>query len=208
MQGPPTPAFGQVFYPTSPLPLTVRIPLSNGCTVVVARLDSDADVAAFGLRRFAARGSFVSQCDKLREELSVRPVDELRVLLLHHSSIVRGVPSYLLRITRQSYRELVKLIRNCGIAIVLTGHHHWPDWARPVSRPEVVEARCGTTTSRDFFNDTRDTGGILCHNSLLVHRLFQEGRGIVWKAEVQSRREPEDPFRAVDEIDFGMLWSR
>lgn len=207
MQGSETPAFGR-FFPQRPL-LPVRIPLRNGCTVVIAGLDSDADVPPGGVKRFAARGSFESQCDAVEAQLRARPDDELRVLLVHHSSITAGVPRYKLRIDRRSRRALASLVQDTGIAIVLTGHQHWPDYARPVDDPAVVEARCGTTTCRDFFPGSRTTEGKLYHNGLLVHRLFEdEGGGIVWKTEVRARREWADPFEVSQTVSFGRLWVR
>lgn len=213
MLGQPTSNFSSVF--NLPFPKSnVRISLGNGlCTLVLAQIDSDAEVGTWSKDRLLARGSFVQQCWTLGTFLGPPEPNELRALIVHHSTIERGDPSLTLKINSVSLNALKTLVAYTGIKIVLTGHWHFSDFQAPSSlspSPDILEARCGTTTVRDYF-----AGKALYRNSALVHRLSSDGTRIHWITEFWLRpllftTNPKLPvgsrFERGDTIDFGFVW--
>jgi hypothetical protein len=209
MIGASTPGLSRTF-DQLPIPLLhIPLPMTPQCTLVVAGLNSDADVGSRKIPRFFARGSFVTQCGAVFAMLGARRPDQLRVLLVHHSAIEVGVSRFQLRMEPESRRRLAETVQKTGIAMVLTGHQHWVDYARPEDDPAVVirEARCGTTTARDYFEPGSGRSDRLRRNTALIHRLFADDRGgIRWETEVHARRNDVGPFDRVETINFGRVW--
>ena len=209
MMGAPTPDFGPAFH--VPYPKSgVRIPLGGMCSLVLAQIDSDDEVGHWSKDRLLARGSFVQQCLVLEAQLGSSLPNELRVLVVHHSTIDRGDPSSKLKVDAVSLQALQRLVASSGIKVVLTGHWHFYDFLHS-SLYAIHEARCGTTTVRDYFNGRR-----LYPNGALVHRLSHDGTKINWATEVWLRplllttTNPRVPvgsrFEYNERIDFGTVW--
>ena len=151
--GGPTRALAKMF--SNPLPLVTRQIGSAGHKLTFLRINTDADVHAWGQKRWRAVGSFVSQLKWLSSQLSDPGEKEIRVLLLHHSRAHRGP---FLEMDGPSRDELADFIVNKGIAVLLSGHIHEPPLvalATAVDKDgksaQYLEARCGTTTQMTSF---------------------------------------------------------
>lgn len=207
MLGPPHGRVTRVF---GLLPLEpIAIPLTSSCRLVVAGLNSDADVGARSIPRLFARGSFETQCGAVLAQLGLRRPGELRVLLVHHSAINAGTPAFRLRMEPTSRAHLAATFVQAGIAMVLTGHQHTVDWARQEDDPavDIREARCGTTTARDYFAPGQGSISRRWRNTAMIHRLFDDEQGgICWDTEVRARLNPAGPFEPVHTIRFGRVW--
>lgn len=198
MLGGPTAALANHFPPPMP---SARVPLAGGRHLLVVRLDSDSGVQPTSVKRLAARGSCVAECVQLAATLGPLPADEVRVLLIHHSTLARG---YALGIDRATRTALDALVSACGIKVLLTGHHHTAAYGQH-SGGVAVEARCGTTTQRDFFPRSwlfaRALGALrlrsLPLNAVLVHRLDDKNGRFWWQTDVFERKlgDPAGPFR-------------
>ena len=203
MLGPSTPGLSRTFTKMPISPVRIPLAMTPPCTLVIAGLNTDADVGNRKVPRFFARGSFVTQCGAVFATLGPRKPDELRILLVHHSAIEEGVHRFMLRMEPASRAALAATVQKAGIAMVLSGHQHWVDYARPEDDPSVVirEARCGTTTARDYGHAglKRDTA--------LIHRLFDDKLGgIRWEMEVRARRNDVGHFEPVEKVNFGRVW--
>ena len=108
------------------------IPLAQGFKLRVIGIDGDADATALSQWRLTASGCFRSQIEALSTIVPAREPGEIRVLLLHHSfqeTPPRWSPKSLLRrICPLSRRSFAKCVTELGVAVVLTGHHHY--WYR------------------------------------------------------------------------------
>jgi 3',5'-cyclic AMP phosphodiesterase CpdA len=190
-------------------------------------VNTDADVWAWGPERVLARGSFHTQLRRLKGGLAaLGPTDpyEVRIMLLHHSLAYRSKSRLgTLEINEVSRRRLLQLLGEFDIRVILTGHTHTVDVRRHyVLSPErrrpmpFLEACCGTTTQLndvpskwprfpservEFFPDRK-----LASNFLLVHRLFAEPRGIVWKTESWQRGR-ENGFVRAEGNEAGEPWA-
>ena len=196
--GGPTQALRQMFSTTF-APITVPLG-SAGHELTFLRINTDADVSAWGHRRVRAQGSFVSQINWLKKQLPAAPAQkEIRIILLHHSVAHRGVT---LQIDNQSREALLDFIVNYGVAVVLSGHIHEPPLVKKStavdrtgnSSAEYLESRCGTTTQKNLFHVPyywRNTLSQLrikprghWSNTLLVHRITEDGGEIFWESEL------------------------
>jgi 3',5'-cyclic AMP phosphodiesterase CpdA len=214
--GDPTPALPFTF-PDVPgivtLPLTGRDPRK----VVLFVIDSEADVNPWGIHRIAARGDFVSQLDALRTwSLPPTAGDEIRVMLLHHTPLVKG--RFVDRIRRRSQRALDNFIEDHDICMLLNGHVHEP-LAETTSmssgdRTWSMGIVCaGTTTQRD---EPPSAWGLSLAeverfrlNTLAVHRIMGDVDGsLFWTVEFELRTEKG--FRPVKEPDIPpiQVWPR
>jgi len=215
--GGPTQALGQMFSNTF-APVTVRLGSSHELTIL--RINTDADVSAWGHLRWRAQGSFVSQINWLRSQLSGPPrKNEIRVLPLHHSVAHRGV---FLQIDNQSRAELLDFIVNYGVAVLLSGHIHEPPLVKLATAvdkngnsADYLEARCGTTTQKNLFHvpwywrNTLANLGIQKRshwsNTLLVHRITEDQGEIFWESKLflQGRDyfEPAKPSHLYCMVD-------
>jgi hypothetical protein len=205
--GGPTSEFAKAFPSTYPRS-KVTFELGSGCNLRIAEIDSD-DETRGPLKKLLAQGSFVQQCRQLKLQLRTPSAEELRVLVIHHSSIDRQPSSSTLKIDPESLEALRDLVATTGIRIVLSGHWHYYDFRSRVSG-DIPEARCGTTTVHDYFNGQR-----LYPNCALVHRVTDEGGALRWSTEVWLRpiifeADGQVPgfsrFEYQETIDFGLVW--
>lgn len=196
------------------------ISLKTGVDLVIARIDSDADVRPNfpGHSRLLARGNFVTQLRRLETMWQGASSGEIRVLLLHHS---RMNTRHVLGMSSSSRRALDSLIARCEVSVLLTGHTHVPRGAfwranHSTATWDVVEARCGTTTQRDVLPLGYAPGPApLEPNSLLVHRLYEtQNLKIIWETE-WFQRAPTGfksrgllPFQGLPSIQPIVLWPR
>jgi len=186
-----TPAL-HVYFPALPY-AKPPITLANGQRLRFAGIDTDADVRPWSSARFRGRGSFASQLDRAAALLGDPTDDEVRVLLLHHS---RVWPNFTLGMEEVSRAALDTFSADQNIRVILTGHIHIPAleiFSPGGNSPDVLEARCGTTTVRDIFPSTWTTilgkplERKLFPNSLLLHRVYEQEGGLWWDAEVYTR---------------------
>ncbi|MGB3550752.1 MAG: metallophosphoesterase [Candidatus Binatus sp.] len=195
--------FRELPFVHDPIPIT----LGSGkiLQVVFAGIDTDADVEDNGPDRLLARGDFVSQLLRLEQDgLSGRPgPDQIRVLLMHHSPMYVS-PDGSLMITSKSMVKLNKFVIQRNIAVILTGHIHFPDHniTRVTDLRTVLEARCGSTTMRDGLPPGWKTPGSDYRpqqNALLVHRLVESAPNKVsWRTKLYNRT-PQG-FQPVDGV--------
>jgi hypothetical protein len=176
------------------------IAVGNLCSLVFAGIDSDADSSDWN--RLLARGEFRRQLKCLEKRLRPPSANEIRVLLMHHSPMYRS-PDFFqpLEITDESRAELCDFINKYDIAVVLTGHTHFPECtvnqaSYAGANWDQLEARCGTTTVRDKvppgWKSQWTYNYELPNNTFLVHRLFenadvQGNPQIEWQTEWYSR---------------------
>lgn len=183
------------------MPEVVSSPLgSDGHQLTFFLINTDADVPSWHPKRWAAKGSFVSQLETLREQLRHSPRDEkeIRVLCLHHSRAHRGV---LLEIDHDSRDALANFIVEHRVAVLLSGHIHEPPLVKIATAvntdgdsADYLEARSGTTTQMNLFHKPYYWRSILqslhlkkrghWSNTLLVHRISEEGGEIFWESEL------------------------
>jgi Icc-related predicted phosphoesterase len=190
------------------LPQQAVITLPSGYKLRFLRIDSDADISPYGSNRIMARGSFKSQLEKLGSMLGVPETNEIRVLLLHHSYIATGK---ILVINTASKAALHDFILEHDVCALLCGHVHQPPLVevRTVSRlkqtTHFLDGRCGTTSQRSTvpYEWTTVLGKRPAEedhwpNSLLVHRLSQEGGDLSWGTEIYLERS--DGFFPADQV--------
>jgi len=209
MLGGPAQGFDQ-WFPHRPI-APVAIPLANGWELRIDGLDSEEDVHAYSSERVCAIGRFHSQCGELMNTIpDARPPQQIRVLLVHHSSIhdqVAGTST----ITAPSRDMLADLVRAKQIAMVLTGHTHLYASRQPGENDGIREARCGTSTSRDYFDRLQRVGPPhdrrLKRNEVLVHQLIDDAGSARWRTEVYRRggRGKGGQFTLFDQLDFGVV---
>jgi hypothetical protein len=209
MLGGPSGTFNR-WFPNRPLRPSF-FPLANGWTLRIDGLDSEEDVGGTSAERVCAIGNFHDQCGKLANILPrERPGNEIRVLLVHHSSIhdqIAGTST----MTTHSRDLLADLVRSREIAMVLTGHTHLHALRQPGENSDIREARCGTSTSRDYFNRhhgvSAQMAARLKRNEVLIHRLFDDRSAIVWQTEVWRRTGAgrAAPFSNLRTFDFGAV---
>lgn len=188
-------------FPNPKLPRVVTSDLgSEGHELTFLLINTDADVPALHPNRFAARGSFVSQIDKLEKQLGKKRPKEIRILCLHHSRAQRGP---MLEMDQSSRDRLSNFILEYGIAVLLSGHIHEPPLVRMETAvnteddtvfADYLEARCGTTTQRNLFHIPYYWRRMLHNlhikkrghwsNTLLVHRISREDGAIIWESDL------------------------
>jgi 3',5'-cyclic AMP phosphodiesterase CpdA len=170
-------------------------PVSASMRIRLLRIDTDAQVGAFGADRFLARGRFSDQIAALRAQLpATPPAGEVRVLLMHHS------PSWQQRvcgISSTSRSKLLAFLADYGVRVVMTGHTHQP-MIRPLEEwglPRVLETCCGTTTQRTELPKSlpaplrqgrRHTGSV---NTLIWHQIVVDAGKTEWRARAYPRSE-------------------
>ncbi len=203
--GPPS---GEVAKRFKLLPDQNLLKFSTGTTIRLLRIDSDADVSPYGSNRVLARGAFRSQLQKLSGNLGVPEDKEIRVLLLHHSYSAAGVT---LSMTSASKGALKDFIIEHDISVLLCGHIHQPPLTQVLEATHLkqtvkfLEARCGTTTQLstlpyDWTTITGERPARQDHwpNTLLVHRLYDDGSTVHWESETHIERSVG--FRPVGEL--------
>jgi hypothetical protein len=174
------------------LPYLRRIPIANsGRTLVLAGINTDADVSSWGPSRFLARGRFISQLIALEGNLGPPSKNEIRILLMHHSRMYRSRGRWgTLEIHDKDRAALDQFIVNRDIAVLLSGHTHVPKGRiAPIKKHRILETCCGTTMQRD--TPPLGWGGartIRQTNSLLVHRLVELSSGdLAWGTDLYYR---------------------
>jgi hypothetical protein len=179
--------------PPSPAPLPIQvnlIRLRNSSTLLLAGIDTSAEVT--NVNKAFGRGHFVQQLQMLQKVIPGPQSNEIRVLLMHHSPLMKGIP---LSISSASRRVLDATIKQFNISVLLTGHAHFSLGEisshnyRGRSWP-VLEARCGTTLQRDELPPPfiaprfkRASGKNLRVNTFLVHRLYEDHGRITWETK-------------------------
>lgn len=145
-------------------------------------IDTSAEVNWW--QQVIAEGSFRQQLRTLQPTLTKRPKTEIRVLCLHHSQALRS--GMCRKIDATSRQELHKFVADNDVTILLCGHVH-----KPLIEPFTIgsagstrffECRCGTTTQRVPLR-YRAYKRERIPNSLLVHRIFQDGNTVSWSTE-------------------------
>lgn len=155
--------------------------------VVFIGVDSDSDVPPGSLRRMLARGHFLSQLQKLGQQLGPNTADEIRILVIHHARHEQG---FKLRMSLASRTALDAFCAVKGIRVVLSGHTHKPH-AGGVSG--VLEVCSPSTTQIDkappgWVNWRGGRPSVhFEQNGLIVHRLHDDGGAIRWDAHVMTR---------------------
>lgn len=179
-----------------PRPLRTAVPLPDGRTLVIARIDSDADVNPMSVGRGLARGAFRSQLPLLTQQLGAPDPSEIRVLAIHHSYSHRGTT---LQMQRRSREALLDFLRMHAIRIVLTGHTHVCDhFEIRDGHGHLVahELCCGSTTQLDHvphaWRTVLHTPANLRRtpNSLLMHQLESDASGHLWWRAWPHYRDP------------------
>lgn len=179
------------YFPPSKFPYVCNITLSNGRILQLIGINTDADVNPNGLKRLRAVGSFQTQLAAVAPRLGKKTNAEIRVLLIHHSWHKRGL---ILLIDRGTRGALVQFFQTHGIQLVLTGHtHQTRHQGFTISTNMLLECRCGTTTQHDQVPFLWRTllGSFpkrsWPENTLLVHRLYDEGFSTRWYVETFVR---------------------
>lgn len=161
---------------------------TGGRFAQIIRINTDADVAPYGGDRFWARGAFESQLEQLRKDLKPRAANCFRVLLMHHSpSEPKGGVLCATDITGNSLQKLNAIIEHCEISVILSGHrhaHHCCLW--PAGRWSALEARCGSTTRREWVKLAYGGQYRACTNALMVHRVVEEDGCLWWKTYIRT----------------------
>jgi 3',5'-cyclic AMP phosphodiesterase CpdA len=171
----------------------------SGRPIHLVTINTDSDVRPLGRHRLFAIGSFQSQLAAAKTQLSAMEETGVRVLALHHSWHKKNG---FLRISRASRGALEQFLEQESISIILTGHVHTPlvrhftvsSAPSPQSAMRVWECRCGTTTQIDKISYAAKSflSGFPSRknwpsNSLLVHRVHEDGAGIRWNVETYVR---------------------
>jgi hypothetical protein len=197
MLGGPTSAIGAVF---PDLPTVPRmLPLGNGRTLRIDGVNTEHDVDPRGWQRVFAIGSCISQSRDLAKKMPAKGRDEIRVLLAHHPPKSLGPGSK---------TTLASVLTTKGVRVLLTGHTHAVDRG---SLQGVQEVRCGTTTSRDYFEPQWGIPRyvwrkLLKRNTALVHRLLDRNGAIHWETEIRRRLDEGGPFEPDGKFDLGAVW--
>ena len=202
-----------------PTPIAPKpIYLGKGRKLTILGIDSDSDVGPFSEDREFARGQFFPQLDALRLAIPSCHRKEIRVLLVHHSSMHRGE---VLSIKSYSNKGLWTFIEQRGVSVMLTGHVHVA--ARSVTDVThkdktwpVLEARCGTTCQTDEVppgwaaaSKTPISRDRFPANSVLLHRLYDTGKAIEWRAHTVPRTDGGFLERnAIPLCDPVVVWPR
>jgi hypothetical protein len=181
------------FVPPCPYVLPPRA-LNKHRSLVLAGIDSDADVGPLSWKRFRAIGAFQSQLGKLGMLLGVNPGNQVRCLLVHHSWHHDG---WILKMERGSKQALEQFVVHHGVHFVLTGHTHIPRIGRigtQSGNPVAYEMCSGTTTQLDYIPPgwKKLIGGMpksrsWPSNTLILHRVFHATDSVRWESQVWRR---------------------
>lgn len=187
----------------------VTISLAGGYRLRLEGIDSEADVPPISAERVCAIGQCVSECNALDGRLPARSAGEIRVLLMHHSTIEDG-PAGRSSLDATSRGIVGGIVLKHGFSMVLTGHKHRHAFRHPAENGGIREARCGSSTSRDYFDRSLPVVGSwrarLARNEVLVHRLWERSSHVEWDTEVWRRRiDLGGHFEAVGSFLFGRV---
>lgn len=204
--GRPTPGHAACF--DQPFPIVAEpIEIRKGLAVRLLYIDTDDEVAPFGLNRVLARGKFTKQLMALRDRIPQASRGEIRVLIMHHSlmspqpdpvAAEETMPAKhgafaTMEIVGETRRVLDHFLVDYGIKVIMCGHLHVPRLSpyrasNGTEASTVLEARCGTTTQRDRYPyelvRTMPMDRKLPPNTLIVHKVAERGRSLLWKSEI------------------------
>jgi 3',5'-cyclic AMP phosphodiesterase CpdA len=190
----------------NPMPGREDFQLPDGWTLVLARVNSDADVSKWGPDRAFARGDFESELTSLASEFKApRGPKEVRALAIHHSFSHGGRT---LNMKSNSRKALVKFLDTHKIKVVLSGHTHICDDYEirdDSGRLIAHELCCGSTTQLDTlpaaWAKLLPNHGTLQGppNSLLVHQLVTKADG---RPEWQAHPWYRHPIRGFEHVGF------
>lgn len=149
--------------------------------------------------QFLARGSCVDQLASLRQRLGDdgdKPHGVVRVLLLHHPPSYRypwAVPWPPFELDVESRDELARLVEDCEIDVLLSGHTHVPFLrVGPMGGRQVVEAVSGSSAIRSGTKAAEVLGHAVkgapgAPNSLVVHEIQPAPDTLTWTSKVYER---------------------
>jgi hypothetical protein len=196
--------------------------LPTGQHLQFLRIDTDVDVDPNFEDRILARGLFETHLIDLGKKLSKPNPNEIRILCLHHSRQYRPKTRLLpiLEIDKDSKRALDDFLKKHRISVLLCGHIHRPPCIdiSQISKGiifshRVLEVRCGTTSQIDLSLTPKQaylTFGLFLKphwpNTLVVHEVLQERKGIIWKAQLFVE-DPEDGFQPAPPTFHGVTTS-
>lgn len=169
------------------------LPLHGDRSLVIAGVDSDADVASGdAMKRLLAIGSFQTQLASLAPRLGPNSDGDVRVLLVHHSWGYQGTS---LKMDQGSKQALQNFVGAHEVRVVLTGHTHTPNF-RTMTRGRFrsYELCCGTTTQLDYIPyEWKTAMGTLPvdrkwpSNTLLLHEIVADAGELTWETQMYHR---------------------
>jgi DNA repair exonuclease SbcCD nuclease subunit len=178
------------------MPFVLTSTLANGRRLLLAGIDTDADISPKGVARVLARGSFRNQLVALEQKLPTRTLSDIRVLMLHHSMAHDG---FALKIDHVSKAALFAFLADQRFSLVLSGHTHEQLFSKiPIQSSSgaasvIEELTCGSTTQHDQvpYNWRSLLGNRPARawpaNTLLVHTLVGVPGATVWQTEAFVR---------------------
>jgi DNA repair exonuclease SbcCD nuclease subunit len=180
----------------SNMPFVLQYPLANGRRLLLAGVDTDADINPRGMKRVLAMGSFQNQLVALDQKLPRWQPGDIRVLMSHHSMARKGLT---LRMDAGSKAALSVFLADSKFSILLSGHTHehlfspFGVTASDGTPAQVEELTCGSTTQHDQVPYSwRSFMGKLPTrawpaNTLLVHRIIGTPGATTWETEAWVR---------------------
>jgi Calcineurin-like phosphoesterase len=178
------------------MPFVLMYPLANGRRLLLAGIDTDADISPRGMKRVLAMGSFQSQLVALEQKLPKSERGDIRVLMAHHSMARANVP---LRMDAASKAALSAFLGDQGFSILLSGHTHeqlfctLPVTASNGTISTLEELTCGSTTQHDQvpYNWRSLVGNLPTRqwpaNTLMVHRIMGSPGATTWETQAYVR---------------------
>lgn len=155
-----------------------------GKRLVFISVDSDADVTKLTSSRVRAVGKFDTQLASLYVTLPPKPVDDIRVLLIHHSWVQPGF--ILRRMSISSKLLLNEFMCSNNISVLLCGHSHETLLQRFEAKSRVGacyvhELRAASASQHDVVPymwktllRNRPIKKKWNPNAVLVHRIYQK----------------------------------
>ncbi len=178
------------------MPFVLTAGLANGRRLILAGIDTDADVSPKSMTRVLARGSFSNQLAALEQKIPTREERDIRVLMLHHSMAHDG---FVLRIEHACKQALFTFLADKAFSLVLSGHTHAQLFSKiPIQSSSgtvslIEELTCGSTTQHDQvpYNWRSWLGNRPARhwptNTLLVHKLLGTEGQTMWDTEAFVR---------------------
>jgi hypothetical protein len=178
------------------MPFVLDSTLANGRRLLLAGIDTDADISPKGVARILARGSFQNQLVALEQKLPSRTLSDIRVLMLHHSIAHSG---FVLKIEHASKAALFTFLADLGFSLVLSGHTHEQLFSKIRIQSSggaaslIEELTCGSTTQHDQvpYNWRSLLGNRPARawpaNTLMVHKLVGVAGATMWDTEAFVR---------------------
>jgi hypothetical protein len=178
------------------MPFLLTYPLANGRRLLLAGIDTDADIKSRSIKRVLAQGSFQNQLIALKQRLPRAEAEDIRVLIAHHSMACHSLT---LRMDDASWKALGAFLADHQFSILLSGHTHAEEFNKiPItasngSAADIVELTCGTTTQHDQvpYNWRNIFGSYPTRNwpenTLFVHRILGTPGATTWECQAYGR---------------------